>query len=84
MPSLKIVTHEMKDFDQFKERFFKTYGRYSTTTLRWRATIDGPWYDDSNPEGRGDTEEEAVKNAINALREMYNDIGEFLKDYPNA
>lgn len=48
---------------------------------RWCADISGPWYDDSNPQGEGNTEEEAKKNALVVLKEVYEEIGEFLKEH---
>lgn len=46
----------------------------------WNASIDGPWYDDSNPYGRGHTEEEARQKALAALKEMHEEIGRFLRE----
>lgn len=33
-------------------------------TFKWTAEVEGPWYADSNPYGEGDSEEEAIKNAL--------------------
>ena len=51
---------------------------YEAKYGRWRATIDGPWYNDSNPEGRGFTKEEAEGYARKELVRIYHEIGNFL------
>lgn len=47
---------------------------------QWCAEIEGPWYSDSNPEGRADTKEEACALACARLLEMQDEINEFLAE----
>ena len=45
---------------------------------QWCATIDGPWYSDSNPQGFADTPEEAEKLAWQFLLATQAEINEFV------
>jgi hypothetical protein len=59
--AIEVELKREKDSDSFEckltESFsiscFPFYGR-------WLAKMSGPWYDDCDPEGRGDSVEEAV------------------------
>ncbi len=55
--------------------YYATYGNG-----RWNAYISGPWYDDSDIEGRGETQEEAVEEALKKLRELNKTIELFLSE----
>lgn len=45
----------------------------------WSAVVDGPWYSDSNPEAYGTTEEEAVNNVKEVLRDWITQMQEVLE-----
>jgi hypothetical protein len=51
---------------------------YSSLTRSWCATVYGPWYDDSNPDGDGKTKQEALDNAWISLLEVQKEINEFI------
>lgn len=55
------------------------YDQCGLVNPHWVATISGPWYNDSDPEGVGQTEQEAIDSAMEALRSMQRQIEEFLK-----
>lgn len=44
----------------------------------WRAFVSGPWYDDSEPEGCGATEEEAVQSVLEKMVSIRDEINELL------
>jgi hypothetical protein len=79
---MKINTSKQIKFEELVAKLRqKGLVEYADAQRPWHADIDGCWYDDSNPEGHGWTEKEAIEDAVNTLRNMYKDIGEFLADF---
>lgn len=68
---MNIVTFRKEVSPEMREKYgFKP----------WQAHIRGPWYDDSSPEGQGDTEAEAVEEALGKLKRMHDEVGAFLRE----
>lgn len=50
------------------------FPKWNTEKKLWNASFLGPWYDDSDPVGVGDTEDEAVNDALRIAGEMVQDL----------
>lgn len=78
---MNIETREERDYEKHLKTLMDKLGPEvgKAYISRWYASVEGPWYSDSNPEGRGDTEAEAVAEAVARVREIHEEITEFLK-----
>lgn len=80
---MRLYTWEDKDHDT-RLAALKADGRADDDAERllprWRAGVEGPWYDDSDPVGTGETEAEARADALATLKWKYDLIGAFLKE----